>query len=82
VLDLLSGGLGEHLFILIDTDLLDPAEEVLDWLLAHGKPGDVVYFDEAFDPWNEGLALRQAIVAGLAVNAVAYTGSALLIELI
>jgi hypothetical protein len=68
--------------VALDTDLLDPAEEVLDWLLAHGKPGDVVYLDEAFDPWNEGLALRQAIAAGLAVNAVAYTGSALLIELI
>ncbi|HVD00462.1 MAG TPA: hypothetical protein VNG93_04870 [Candidatus Dormibacteraeota bacterium] len=70
------------LFILIDTDLLEPAEEVLGWLLVHGRPGDVVYLDEAFDPWNEGLALRRAIAAGLAVNAVAYTGSALLIELV
>lgn len=71
-----------RLFILVDTDLLDPAREVLDWLLSHGKPGDVVYFDEAFDPWNEGLALRRAIAAGLAVNALAYTGSALLVELV
>jgi len=41
----------------------------------------VVYFDEAFDPWNEGLAIRNAVDQGLSFRALAYTGSSLLIEL-
>ena len=31
------------------------------WLIEHGAPGDLVYFDEAFDPWNEGRALRESL---------------------
>ena len=70
------------LFVLIDVDLLAPAADVLEWLLAKGKPGDIVYFDEAFDPWDEGLAIRNALAAGLKIRALGYTGSALLIELL
>lgn len=69
------------LFVLIDVDLHDPAVTVLEWLREHGRPGDLIYFDEAFDPWNEGLALRQSLDAGLRLRALAHTGSALLVEL-
>jgi hypothetical protein len=70
------------LFVLIDTDLLEPAAVILDWLNVNGRPGDLVYFDEAFDPWNEGLALRRAIDKGLNVRAIGHTGSSLLAELV
>jgi hypothetical protein len=70
------------LFVLVDVDLLEPAVIVLEWLQRHGRAGDLVYFDEAFDPWNEGLALRQAIESGLGVWALGHTGSALLVELV
>lgn len=69
------------LFVLIDVDLLEPASAILDWLLEHGRSGDLVYFDEAFDPWNEGRALHRAIAKGLEVRAIAHTGSALLVSL-
>src|SRR5262249_11836790 len=42
------------LFVLIDVDLLGPTSVILEWLQEHGRSGDLVYFDEAFDPWNEG----------------------------
>ena len=69
------------LFVLVDVDLLEPTSVVLDWLVSNGRPGDLVYFDEAFDPWNEGLAIRRAIADGLSMGAVAHTGSALLVSL-
>jgi hypothetical protein len=70
------------LFVLIDVDLLAPAAVVLEWLTVNGRPGDLVYFDEAFDPWNEGLALRRALEHGLKVRALGHTGSCLLVELV
>jgi hypothetical protein len=71
----------DALFVLIDVDLLEPTETILTWLATHGRAGDLVYFDEAFDPWNEGRAIRHALSQGLQFTAVAYTGSALLVEL-
>ena len=68
------------LFVLVDVDLLDPTTVILEWLREHGRPGDLVYFDEAFDPWNEGLAIRRAIAAGLRMHAIAHTGSSLLVD--
>jgi hypothetical protein len=70
------------LLVLVDVDLLEPTVVVLDWLARNGRPGDLVYFDEAFDPWNEGMGIRRAIAAGLPVRAVAHTGSALLVSLV
>jgi hypothetical protein len=69
------------LFVLVDVDLLEPTEIILNWLAKHGRAGDLVYFDEAFDPWNEGRAIRRALSKGLQLTAVAYTGSSLLVEL-
>jgi hypothetical protein len=69
------------LFVLVDVDLLEPTSVILEWLASHGRPGDLVYFDEAFDPWNEGLAIRRAVAGGLALQGLAYTGSSLLVRL-
>src|SRR5439155_24790322 len=69
------------LFVLVDVDLLEPTSVILDWLTRNGRPGDLVYFDEAFDPWNEGLGIRRAISSGLEMRAIAHTGSALLVRL-
>jgi hypothetical protein len=69
------------LFVLIDVDLLEPTLVILEWLKVQGRGGDLVYFDEAFDPWNEGMAIRQAIEHGLSLHAIAHTGSSLLAEL-
>jgi glycosyltransferase involved in cell wall biosynthesis len=70
------------LFVLIDVDLLEPTLVILDWLKAKGRPGDLVYFDEAFDPWNEGMAIRRAVEGGLSLRAIGHTGSSLLAELV
>ena len=69
------------LFVLVDVDLLEPTLVVLNWLRTHGRAGDLVYFDEAFDPWNEGKAIRDAVGRELEAQAVAFTGSSLLLEL-
>lgn len=67
------------LFVLVDVDLLEPTCAILDWLGRHGRSGDLVYFDEALDPWNEGLGIRRAIADGLALRALGHTGASLLV---
>lgn len=67
------------LFVLVDVDLLGPASVILDWLQGQGRSGDLVYFDEAFDPWNEGMAIHQALANGVRMRAIAHTGSSLLV---
>ena len=70
------------LFLLIDVDLYEPTKTILDWAQKNCKSGDLIYFDEAFDPWNEGKALREAREAGLKFRAIGNTGSALLIQVL
>ena len=69
------------LFVLIDVDLLEPTRDVLRWMEVNGRPGDCIYFDEAFDPFNEGLALNESISRGFKFQVLGYTGSALCIVL-
>lgn len=70
-----------RLFVLIDVDLKEPTDTVLRWLEEHGEPGDLLYFDEACDPWNEGMSLRESLSRGLRVRALGFTGSALALSL-
>ena len=72
----------EILLVLIDVDLLDPTRDILGWMLLHGAPGDIIYFDEAFDPFNEGLALSEATTAGLRFETLGYTDSGLAIRVL
>lgn len=71
----------DPLFVLIDVDLLEPTVDILDWLKTNGRRGDCLYFDEAFDPFNEGLALDTRIKEGLQFQVLGHTGSALAIVL-
>jgi len=72
----------ETLLILVDVDLLDPTRDIMSWVLANGAEGDVIYFDEAFDPFNEGLALQEAADAGLRFETLGYTDSGLAIRVL
>lgn len=54
---------------------------ILEWLMIHGRLGDCVYFDEAFDPFNEGLALSEAMGTGFNFRVLGYTGSSLAVVL-
>lgn len=69
------------LLVLIDVDLYEPTRTVLNWLLLNGLPGDCIYFDEAFDAFNEGKALREIIEEGLRFEILGFTGSGLAIRL-
>lgn len=66
--------------IFIDVDLYEPTKEILIFFGGKLKNGDLVYFDEGFDPWNEGLALRECLEILPKFRAIAHTGSALLIK--
>jgi hypothetical protein len=70
-----------QILVFIDVDLYEPTKEVLLYFAKHLKSGDLIYFDEGFDPWNEGLALRETLSILPKFKAVAHTGSALLIEI-
>jgi len=70
-----------QIIVFIDVDLYQPTKEVLSYFARHLKSGDLIYFDEGFDPWNEGLALRETMNALPPFTAIAHTGSALLIEI-
>lgn len=72
---------GQPLFVLIDVDLYEPTVDVLTWMARHGHVGDCIYFDEAFDPFNEGAALEQAMQQGMSFRVIGYTGSALAVVL-
>lgn len=67
----------DPLFVLIDVDLLEPTLDILSWLKTHGRRGDCLYFDEAFDPFNEGLAIQRGMADWLRFRVLGYTGSAL-----
>jgi len=70
-----------QIIIFVDVDLYQPTKEVLLYFGRHLKNGDLIYFDEGFDPWNEGLALRETMGELPTFTALAHTGSALLIEI-
>jgi hypothetical protein len=70
-----------QLIIFVDVDLYEPTKDVLLYFSKHLKSGDLIYFDEGFDPWNEGLALKETIEVIPRFEAIAHTGSALLLEI-
>ena len=70
-----------QIIIFVDVDLYQPTKEVLSYFAKYLKNGDLIYFDEGFDPWNEGLALQETMSELPTLTAIAHTGSALLIEI-
>lgn len=67
--------------IFIDVDLYEPTVQILSFFLPHLKSEDLIYFDEAFDPWNEGLAFREILQYIPKFKALGHTGSALLLKI-
>lgn len=70
-----------QVIIFVDVDLYEPTKDVLLHFSKYLKSGDLIYFDEGFDPWNEGLALQETMADIPKFQAIAHTGSALLIEM-
>ena len=70
-----------QLIIFIDVDLYEPTKEILEYFSRFLKPGDLIYFDEAFDPWNEGLAFLEVESKLPKFISIGHTGSALLLEI-
>jgi hypothetical protein len=68
------------LCVLFDLDLYGPSAFALEWLLDHLKRGDLLYFDEAYDPWHERRLLDEFLDRGHRVRAIGSTGIALMLE--
>jgi len=65
---------GDRLCVLFDLDLYAPTAFALDWLGPHLRPGDVLYFDEIYDPWHERRALDEYLDAGHSLTPIGSTG--------
>ncbi len=63
-----------QLCLLLDLDLYEPTAFVLDRLAARLRPGDVLYFDEIYDPWHERRALDEFLDAGHRLTPIGTTG--------
>lgn len=68
------------LLVLFDLDLYEPSAFALERIAGHLKPGDLLYFDEAFDPWHERRLLDEFLDQGHRVRALGSTGIALMLE--
>jgi hypothetical protein len=68
------------LCVLFDLDLYEPSAFALEWLAGHFKAGDLLYFDQAYDPWHERHLLDEFFDRGHRVRAIGSTGIALMLE--
>jgi hypothetical protein len=68
------------LCVLFDLDLYEPSAFALQWLSRHLKRGDLLYFDEAYDPWHERRLLDEFLDGGHRVRVIGSTGIALMLE--
>jgi hypothetical protein len=63
-----------QLCLLLDLDLYAPTAFVLDHFAARLRPGDLLYFDEIYDPWHERRALDEYLDAGHRLTPIGSTG--------
>jgi hypothetical protein len=68
------------LLVLFDLDLYEPSAFALALLEERFKPGDILYFDEAYDPWHERRLIDEFVDRGHRVRALGSTGTALMLE--
>lgn len=68
------------LCVLFDLDLYEPSAFALKWLEPHLKSGDLLYFDEAYDPWHERRLIDEFLGRGHRLRAVGSTGIAMMLE--
>jgi hypothetical protein len=52
------------LCVLFDLDLYEPSAFALERLEGELKPGDLLYFDEAYDPWQERRLIDEILDCG------------------
>jgi hypothetical protein len=69
------------LFLFLDFDLYEPTRIALEAAVPHLKPGDVMYFDEAFDAWNERRAIDEILVPRFTLRCHGSTATALALEI-
>jgi hypothetical protein len=72
--------LATRLCVLFDLDLYEPSAFALDWLTDHLKEGDLLYFDEAYDPWHERRLIDEFLGQGHRVRSIGSTGIAIMLE--
>lgn len=71
---------GPSVLVLFDLDLYEPSAFALECIADHLKPGDLLYFDEAYDPWHERRLLDEFLDRGHRVRTLGSTGIALMLE--
>lgn len=69
------------LFLFLDFDLYEPTMTALEAAAPHLKAGDVLYFDEAYDGWNERRAIDEVLVPHFALKCLGSTATALALEI-
>jgi hypothetical protein len=78
--DLQSRG-ARPLFVFLDFDMYVPTAIALGAVIPHLEPGDVLYFDEAFDAWNERKVIDEALLPKRTVRCLGSTATALALEI-
>ena len=71
---------GERWIVLFDLDIFEPTLAAWQLLVAHLRPGDMLYFDEAFDR-DERHVLDHWILPAAEFDLIAYTPLALALQL-
>jgi len=67
-------------FVIFDMDLGAPTRLCLEQLVPILAPGDILYFDEAFDAWNERLVIDELLLPNFAVRNLGSTATALAVQ--
>jgi hypothetical protein len=68
-------------FVIFDMDLGAPTHACLEILLDVLAPGDVLYFDEAFDSWNERKVIDDLLLPNFQVTCLGSTATALAVTI-
>jgi hypothetical protein len=71
-----------RIFAIFDLDLYEPSKVVLEWLMPRLEPGDLLFFDEAYDPAHERRLVDEWLDQGAKVNSLGWTGLSLLLEFV
>jgi hypothetical protein len=69
------------IFLFLDFDLYEPVMIALQAALPYLKSGDVLYFDEAFDAWNERKAIDEILMPQFRFACLGSTATALALEI-
>lgn len=72
---------GAPLCVLFDMDMYEPTAFALNWLSGQLKPGDVLFFDEAYDPFHERRLIDEFLARGSRFRPLGATGIGLLVEI-